>query len=88
MHEHTPEPAGSPFARSRGLLESIITDLESAPTGQLTHAQIEDKITTRGREPRRRLLQDHLDLRALREADRHDVIGADGIERTRTPDRP
>ncbi|MGH8908391.1 MAG: hypothetical protein ACRD0K_18260 [Egibacteraceae bacterium] len=77
--------AGGPFARSRGLLESIITDLESAPTGQLTHAQIEDKIT-RGRELRRRLHRDHLDLRAVGEADRHDVIGADGTERTRTPD--
>ncbi|MGH8903147.1 MAG: ISKra4 family transposase, partial [Egibacteraceae bacterium] len=32
----------------------------------------------------RRLYQDHLDLRAAREADHHDVTGADRVERTRT----
>ncbi|MGH8903254.1 MAG: ISKra4 family transposase, partial [Egibacteraceae bacterium] len=84
MEEHAPEPTGDPFARSRQLLESIVTDLESAPTAELTHAQIEDRITTRGRQLQRRLYQDHLDLRAAREADHHDVTGADRVERTRT----
>lgn len=84
MQEHPHEPTGGPFARSSQLFESIIAELESAPTAQLTHGQIEDRITTRGRELQRRLYQDHLDLRAVREADHHDVIGADRIERTRT----
>lgn len=78
-----PQPTDDPFARSRGLLESIITDLDSAATAGLTHAQIEDELTTRGRQLQRSLLQDHLDLRALREADHHDVIGADQTRRTR-----
>jgi hypothetical protein len=78
------EPSGDPFTRSKALLDSIITDLQSTETAQLTHAQIEDHITARGRQLQRCLYQDHLDLRAVQEADRHEVIGADAIARTRT----
>ncbi|MGH8888002.1 MAG: hypothetical protein ACRDYX_23160 [Egibacteraceae bacterium] len=80
MQEHAPEPTDDPFARSRQLFESMIAELESAPTGRLTHAQIEDEITTSGRELHRSMLQDHLDLRALRDVDHQHVVGADRVQ--------
>lgn len=84
MQEYAPEPTDDPFAHSRELFEAMIAMLASAETAQLTHAQIEDTITTRGRELYRSMLQDHLDLRALREVDHEHVVGAEGVERTRT----
>lgn len=84
MQEYAPETTGDSFARSRQLFESMIAELESAQTAALTHAQIEDQITTSGRQLHRSMYQDHLDLRALREVEHPNVIGADKIERTRT----
>ena len=84
MQEYAPEPTEDPFAHSRELFEAMIAMLASAETAQLTHARIEDTITTRGRELYRSMLQDHLDLRALREVDHEHVVGAEGVERTRT----
>lgn len=67
MQEHTPETTDDPFARSRELLESMIAELGGAEAAGLTHAELEDRITTSGRELHRSMYQDHLDLRALRE---------------------
>jgi hypothetical protein len=61
-----PAPA-DPFARSRIGFESLAEDLASGRTGQMTHDQLEELIGVRGREVQRQLLQDHLDLRAIRE---------------------
>jgi hypothetical protein len=49
----------------------------------LTHAELEEQLAERGRELLRRLHQDHLDLRAMREQRREKVTGADAITRTR-----
>ncbi len=84
LQEYVPETTDDPFARSKELSESMIAELESTQTAGLTHAQIEDKITTSGRQLHRSMYQDHLDLRAVREVDRQDVVGAEGVERTRT----
>ena len=62
----TPAPA-DPFARSRIGFESLVEDLASGRIGEMTHDQLEELVRTRGRELERQLLQDHLDLRALRE---------------------
>jgi hypothetical protein len=62
----TPAPA-DPFARSRTCFESLAGDLAGGRAGELTHDQLEELIGVRGRELERQLLQDHLDLRALRE---------------------
>jgi hypothetical protein len=62
----TPAPAG-PFARSRACFESLAEDLASGRAQDMTHDQLEELIGTRGREVQRQLLQDHLDLRAIRE---------------------
>ena len=42
-------------------------DLASGRIGEMTHDQLEELVRTQGRELERQLLQDHLDLRALRE---------------------
>ncbi len=62
----TAAPA-DPFARSRIGFESLVEDLASGRAGEMTHDQLEELVSTRGRELERQLLQDHLDLRALRE---------------------
>jgi hypothetical protein len=56
-----------PFARSRICFESLAGDLAGGRAGEMTHDQLEELVSTRGRELERQLLQDHLDLRALRE---------------------
>ncbi len=62
----TPRDA-DPFAASRALFESLIGVLEEGPATGMTHTELEDLLTDTGRELLRRLLQDHLDLRAIRE---------------------
>jgi hypothetical protein len=62
----TPAPA-DPFARSRIGFESLVEDLASGRIGKMAHDQLEELIEGRGREVQRQLLQDHLDLRAIRE---------------------
>jgi hypothetical protein len=62
----TPAPA-DPFARSRIGFESLVEDLASGRTGEMTHDQLEELAGARGRELERQLLQDHPGLRALRE---------------------
>ena len=56
-----------PFARSRIGFEALVEDLASGRAGRMTHDQLEELIEARGREVQRQLLQDHLDLRAIRE---------------------
>src|SRR5947199_260907 len=56
-----------PFARSRIGFEALVEDLAGGRTGQMTHDQLEELVEDRGRELKRQLLQDHLDLRAARE---------------------
>jgi hypothetical protein len=62
----TPAPA-DPFARSRICFDSLAGDLAGDRTRDMTHDELEELVETRGRELERQLLQDHLDLRALRE---------------------
>jgi hypothetical protein len=62
----TPAPA-DPFASSRTCFESLAGDLAGGRAQDMTHDQLEELIGARGREVQRQLLQDHLDLRALRE---------------------
>jgi hypothetical protein len=55
------------FAASRAAFDALAVTLGSAQAGQRTHDQLEERLETDGRELLRLLLQDHLDLRALRE---------------------
>jgi hypothetical protein len=64
------------FARA----EQWLAGPEAAGLG---HAVLEKQLAARGREIRRRLLQDHLDARAAAEPRRERVSGPDQITRTR-----
>jgi hypothetical protein len=69
------------FVRSRKQFESVVCQLADPETGQRTHAELEEQLSTQGRELMRTLLQEHLDLRAGREVRQESVTGADGVAR-------
>jgi hypothetical protein len=74
---------GEEFACSRGAFGQIEEWLGSSEAAGLEHAELEEQLAARGRELQRRMLQDHLDLRAARERRRDDVTGPDGSVRAR-----
>jgi hypothetical protein len=55
------------FGASRAAFDELVARLCSAKAAGWTHDQLEEHLETDGRELLRRLYQDHLDLRALRE---------------------
>jgi hypothetical protein len=55
------------FCASRAAFDALVATLAGAKASGWTHDQLEDHLETGGRELLRLLLQDHLDLRALRE---------------------
>jgi len=57
--------------------------LDGADVGGLSHAELEERLDRDGRELLRRLLDDHLALRALREQRLEEVIGDEGVTRGR-----
>jgi hypothetical protein len=67
------------FERSRAQLETVIGWLADAATGEVGHADLEERLQAEAREVFRQLLQDHLDLRAVREQPVAAVTGDDGI---------
>jgi hypothetical protein len=83
VSEYAPGSGEDGFARSREAFAEIEGWLDSPQAAALDHAGLEDVLEARGRELLRVLLQDHLDVRAVREQRREQVAGADGITRTR-----
>jgi hypothetical protein len=74
-----------PFKYSEQQFHSLKARLQSTETQTMRHSDLEQLIEAEGRELMRRLLQDHLRLRAQYEQDRGltgPVVGADGEERT------
>jgi hypothetical protein len=72
------------FARSGELFGRLVAGLSGTETVGLAHEGLEVWLEGRGRELLRSLLQDHLDLRAAREARLPEApAGADGVARTR-----
>lgn len=71
-------PDASAFGGSRVCFEDVVGWLEGTEAGALSHGELELDLDQRGRELLRRLLQDHLDLRAQRE-ERVEVIGIGGV---------
>src|SRR6266542_3789771 len=55
------------FGASRAAFDELLATLGSAKAAGGSHDQLEEQLETDGRELLRRLYQDHLDLRALRE---------------------
>ncbi|MRH93296.1 ISKra4 family transposase, partial [Nocardia sp. SYP-A9097] len=81
-----------PFDESRKQFETMVADLAGRATATMPHHQLEDLVHERGRDLLRQLLQDHLDLRAMREEtelDRHrlargSVFGRNRVEHSHT----
>ena len=71
------------FGAARGLFDALVDELGDPAADQLTHAELEERIATRGREVMRQMLQDHLDLRSIREPRRSEVTGSDAVARRR-----
>lgn len=71
MERYDTAVAADPFARATICFEELTGELGSPGAGRLTHDELEDLLTERGRQLMRQLLQDHLDLRALREEADH-----------------
>lgn len=78
-----PADAHAAFARARALLQEMTARLGSAELLEARHDQVEDYLTSAGRELNRQLLQDHLDLRAATEERAEAVTGTDGVARRR-----
>ena len=69
---------------AREHFERMATFLVSGEARALPHDQLEQWLTTEGRELQRRMLQEHLDLRAGSERTLVQVLGADAVEREET----
>lgn len=69
------------FAASRTRFEGLVGSLRSDETSVFTHSELENHLQTHGHDLVRQLIQDHLDLRAVREARLDDLHDSDGIPR-------
>ncbi len=69
------------FAASRAQLEQIVVKLEGPDFQDATHSVLESWLEVEGRDLIRRLMQDHLALRAAREPKRPAVVGSEGTSR-------
>jgi hypothetical protein len=72
---------GVRFERSRQRFEAVVGWLADGAAGELSHADLEERLTVEAREMTRVLLQDHLDLRAVREERLGEVVGDDAVVR-------
>jgi hypothetical protein len=71
------------FAASREQFESLVGFLDGSDAAGLSHAELEERLDRDGRELLRRLLADHLALRAIREQRLEQVVGDEGTRRGR-----
>lgn len=69
------------FEASRALFESVVGELAGPDCALVSHAELEELLTTRARELMRQLFQDHLDLRAQREQRLREVTDAEQVAR-------
>ena len=88
MAAYSAAPPDDPFAVSRGMFDVLAAELAGPAAAGLTACELEELLDERGRGVVRQLLQDHLDLRAIREEQQArghpgPAEGSDGIIRTR-----
>src|SRR6185437_15391020 len=88
MAAYATAPPGDPFAVSRAMFAALAAELAGPAAAGLTASGLEELLDERGRDVMRQLLQDHFDLRKMREeqqAREHPgpAEGTDGITRTR-----
>ena len=88
MEAYATVPPDDPFAASKGMFAALADELADPAAAGLTAFELEELVDEESRKAVRQLVQDHYDLRALREgqqARQHPgpVAGTDGIPRTR-----
>jgi hypothetical protein len=88
MEAYSPVPPDDPFAISQAMFTALAAELAGPAAAGMTAFELEQFVDERGQEVLRRLLQDHYDLRGMREeqqarANPAPVTGPDGITRTR-----
>jgi hypothetical protein len=71
------------FASRRERFESLVSFMDGTDAAGLDHAGLEERLDRDGRELLRRLLEDHLALRAVREQRLAQVVGDDQVTRGR-----
>lgn len=74
-------PTADKFQAAREHFAQITMYLESSEALELPHEVLEERLAREGRELQRRLLQEHLTLRAAAEERLTEVRGADGVRR-------
>jgi len=70
------------FSKSRDGFEDLVSTLESSKALSMTHDELESFLGKKGGGLIRQLLQDHLELRALREGREESIVGSDDVKRT------
>jgi hypothetical protein len=88
MEAYATVPPDDPFAASKAMFAALADELAGPAAAGLTAFELEELVDEESRKAVRQLVQDHYDLRALREeqqARKHPapVAGTDGITRTR-----
>jgi hypothetical protein len=73
--------ADDAFSASRARFEQVCSFMGGEEATSLTHGELEARLTVDVRELVRQLFQDHLDLRAAREARLDEVVDAEGAVR-------
>ena len=76
-----PAEGGDGFDRSRAQLEQIVGQLATVEADELEHGELEVLLEREGRELLRQLLQDRVDLRAVRERRVDSVVDAREVQR-------
>jgi hypothetical protein len=69
------------FAASRALFDTTLGFLDGAQAAGLEHAELETELEAQGRQLLRQLMQDHLELRTLREQRLPKVLDAQQVAR-------
>ena len=77
-NDRATQPAGF-GTDSRECFDQLLTWLEGGQATGMTHAELEDELEHRGRELLRRMLQDHLSLRAATEPRLEAVLDAEQV---------
>ena len=88
MAAYSAVPPDDPFAISKAMFTALAAELAGPAAAGLTAFELEELLDERGREVVRQLLQDHYDLREVREEQqareqRAPATGPDGVARTR-----
>lgn len=82
MAEKEQQAGADPYAATRARFEGLIHRLDDPEVVRLSHAELEEVLDADGREVLRQLLQDHLDLRSVREQRSAAVVDREGVPRS------